>query len=67
MHWDQPAFRDIGNDKKQDGNELKMDISSFRMMTIDSETAEELCDSHQEKWEKKILVSRFSIECLKGK
>ena len=44
-----------------------MDIQNFRMMTIDSETAEELCDSHQEKWEKKIIVSRFSIEWLKGK
>ena len=44
-----------------------MDISSFRMMTIDSETAEELRDSHQEKGEKKIIVSKFSIECFKGK
>ena len=44
-----------------------MDISSFRMMTIDSETAEELRDSHQEKGEKKIIVSKFSVGCFKGK
>ena len=50
-----------------------MDISSFRMMTIDSETAKELCDSHQEKGEKRIIVSKFandipfSIEYLGGK
>ena len=48
-----------------------MDVLNFRMMTIDNETAEELCDSHQEKGEKKIIVSiftnniAFSIECLK--
>ena len=57
--------------KNQDGEELKMDVLSFRMMTIDNETAEELCDSPQEKGEKKIIVSRFindmafSIECLR--
>ena len=50
-----------------------MDVLNFRMMTIDNETAEELCDSHQEKGEKKIIVSiftnniAFSIECLKNK
>ena len=44
-----------------------MDVLSFRMMTIDSETAEELYDSHQEKGEKKIIVSKFSIECFTGK
>ena len=48
-----------------------MDVLNFRMMTIDNETAEELCDSPQEKGEKKIIVSRFindmafSIECLR--
>ena len=40
-----------------------MDILSFRMMTIDTAAEEELCDSHQEKGEKKIIVSKFaSIE-----
>ena len=48
-----------------------MDVLNFRMMTIDNETAEELCDSPQEKGEKKIIVSiftnniAFSIECLR--
>ena len=48
-----------------------MDVLSFGMMTIDSSAAEELCDSHQEKGEKKIIVSissndiAFSIECLR--
>ena len=50
-----------------------MDILGFRMMTIDTAAAEELCDSHQEKGEKKIIVSKFandipfSIEYLRGK
>ena len=44
-----------------------MDILSFRMIAIDSAAEEELCDSHQEKGEKKIIVSKFSIECFKGK